>query len=227
MLKSTKKHSEYWKKRKINWREAYLSTWDHPHRGLIAWMLKSIPFYSLWEVGCGPGANLVKILKEFPGKQLGGSDINEGAIQVARETFKGGLFHVESGDNLLMSDKSVDVILTDMCLIYVGIDILFKEWKKIWRFVKIPIFETSIQKYIREFKRVGRNYVVLVEFHSPSLWKRLKARLGGYHVYDYRKLLEREGYYDIMVQQIPPEFWPGTDSNTEFRHIITAKIPKT
>lgn len=205
MLKSTKQHSKYWKERKIDWIKSYTNTWNHPHRNLIVWMLKSIPFYSLWEVGCGAGANLVKIVKEMPGLQLGGSDISEDAIKVCRETFKGGLFHVESGDNLMMSDKSVDVILTDMCLIYVG-----------------PF---KIQSYLREFKRVGRSTVVLVEFHSSSFWKRLKARLGGYHVYDYKKLLDKAGYYDIMVQQIPPEMWPGTDNNTEFRHIITARIP--
>lgn len=204
MLKSTKQHSKYWKERKIDWKQAYLSTWDHPHRNLIVWMLKSIPFYSLWEVGCGAGANLVRIIKEMPNVQLGGSDISEDAINVCRETFKGGLFHTESGDNLLMSDKSVDVMLTDMCLIYVD-----------------PL---RIRDYLREFKRVGRIAVVMVEFHSPSFWKRFKARLGGYHVYNYRKLLEEEGFYEVMIQKIPNELWPGTDNNTEFRYIITAKI---
>lgn len=206
MLKSTKQHSRYWKERKIDWKKAYLSTWDHPHRSLIVWMLKSIPFLSLWEVGCGAGANIVKLVKEIPDRQYGGSDISEEAIKVCRETFKGGMFHVEAGDNLLMSDKSVDVILTDMCLIYVD-----------------PF---KIRDYIREFKRVGRSYVVLVEFHSNSWWKRLRARFGGYHVYDYRKLLEGDGLYDVMIQHIPENFWPGADNNTEFRSIITARIPR-
>lgn len=205
MLTSTNKHTKYWKDRKINWQESYQSTWDHPHRSLIVWMIKSIPFISLWEVGCGGGANLIKITNELKGKQLGGSDINEDAIKLCRETFKGGLFHVESGDNLMMSDKSVDIILSDMCLIYVD-----------------PI---KIDKYLNEFKRVARNYIVLCEFHSNSWWKRQRARLGGYHIYDYKKRLQKLGYYDIMVQHIPEQYWPGTDKNTEFRSIITAKLP--
>lgn len=205
MFKTTEQHSEYWKRRKIDWIKSYTDTWNHPHRNLIVWMLKSIPFYSLWEVGCGGGANLVKLVKELPNRQYGGSDVSADAIKACQTVMRGGMFHVESGDNLLMSDKSVDVILSDMCLIYVD-----------------PF---KIRRYLKEFKRVGRNYVVLCEFHSDSWWKRLKARFGGYHVYNYRKLLEGMGYYDIMVQHIPEDLWPGTDNNTEFRSIITARIP--
>lgn len=204
MLKSTHKHTKYWAERKIDWREAYQSTWNHPHRSLLVWMIKTIPFISLWEVGCGGGANLIKFTKELPGKQLGGSDVSEDAIQLCRETFKGGLFHVEAGNDMMMSDKSVDIVLSDMCLIYVD--------------------PTQITSYLKEFKRVGRNYVVLCEFHSTSWWKRLKARFGGYHVYNYQKRLEALGFYDIQCQHIPEAYWPGADNNTEFRTIITAKI---
>jgi ubiquinone/menaquinone biosynthesis C-methylase UbiE len=204
MLKSTSKHTKYWQQRKIDWQQSYQSTWDHPHRSLIVWMLKNVPFVSLWEVGVGGGANLVKLAKELKGKQLGGSDVSSDAIDLCRKTFNGGLFHVEKGNDMMMSDKSVDVILSDMTLIYVD-----------------PL---QIESYLKEFKRVSRNLIVLCEFHSPSWWERFKARLGGYHVYDYRKRLEKLGYYDIMVQHIPEQYWPGTDNNTQFRHIITAKI---
>ena len=168
-------------------------------------MLKSIPFQSLFEIGCGPGANLVRIVKEMPGKQLGGCDVNEDAIKLAQETFKGGRFYVDAGNDTMLSDKSVDVVLSDMALIYVG-----------------PF---KIRSYLREMKRVGRSHVVLCEFHSKSLWKRWITRFGGYHVYDYKKLLESEGFYNVQVQHIPEQLWPGTDRNTEFRSIITARIP--
>jgi ubiquinone/menaquinone biosynthesis C-methylase UbiE len=173
---------------------------------LISFMLRGISFVSLWEIGVGGGANLVRITKDLPGKQLGGSDVNADAIELCKQTFNGGLFHVERGDSLMMSDKSVDVILTDMALIYVD-----------------PL---KINKYLREIRRVGRNYAIIVEFHSKYFWKRQLARLKGYHVYNYRKRLEKLGFYDIMVQHIPESLWPGTDYNTEFRSIITAKIPQ-
>ena len=204
MLRTTKHQTEYWKNRKIDWKESYQSTVDHPHRKLISAMLRSIPFTSLWEVGVGGGANLIRILLDHKGKQLGGSDVSEGAIKLCKETFANGLFHVEPGNDLLMSDKSVDVILSDMCLIYVD--------------------PRHIDSYLKEFKRVGRSYVVLCEFHSRSFWKRLWSRIRtGYHVYDYQERLEKLGFYNIQIQHIPPELWPGTDRNTEFRSIITAR----
>ena len=104
-----------------------------------------------------------------------------------------------------MSDKSAEVVLTDMCLIYVD-----------------PL---HINKYLREIKRIGRRYILFVEFHSPSWWKRQVARLRGYHVYNYNKRLESLGFYDVMVQRLPKEAWPETDNNSEFRSIITARIP--
>jgi ubiquinone/menaquinone biosynthesis C-methylase UbiE len=206
MIKTTNQQKKFWKERSIDWKKDYQckEMIEHPHRRLITWILKSIQFHSLWEVGVGGGANLIRIAQDIPNKQLGGSDVNPEAIALLKETFTGGMFHVESGDDMMMSDNSLDVILTDMCLIYVD--------------------PRHIDKYLKEFYRVGRNYIVLVEFHSNSWWKRMKARLGGYHVYDYRKRLERIGYYDIMVQKIPEEYWPGTDQNTEFRSIITARI---
>lgn len=205
MFTFTKKHTDFWKNRKIDWKEAYQSTWNHPHRSIIVHMIRNIPFVSLWEVGCGAGANLIKITMELPNKQLGGSDVSEDAIQLCKETFKNGLFHVERGNDLMMSDNSVDILLSDMTLIYVD-----------------PF---QIDSYLTEFKRVGRHFLILCEFHSTSWWKRLCARLGGYHVYNYQKQLEKLGFYDIMIQHLPEKYWPGTDKNTEFRHIISARIP--
>lgn len=204
MLRTTKHQTNYWKNRKLDWKEAYQSTVDHPHRKVISAILKSIPFVSLWEVGVGGGANLIRIIQDMSGKQLGGSDVSEEAIKLCRETFQSGLFHVEPGNNLMMSDNSVDVVLSDMCLIYVD--------------------PRHIDSYLLEFRRVARDYVVLCEFHSRSFWKRLWARIKtGYHVYDYQARLEKLGYFNIQVQHIPPELWTGTDKNTEFRSIITAR----
>lgn len=206
-IKLTKQHTQYWSDRKIDWRTSYFDTWNHPHRSLIAYMLSSLPFYSLWEIGVGGGANLAKLINVFKNRplQMGGCDVSKDAIDFCIKTFPGGVFHHESADNMMMSDKSIDVLLSDMTLIYVD-----------------PF---QIDTYLKEIKRVTRNYIVFCEFHHPSWWKRAKARLGGYHVYNYQKLLKKHGFYDIMVQKIPAEYWPGTDNNQQFRYIITACTP--
>lgn len=205
-IKSTRQHIRFWKTRQIDWNKDYLQTWNHPHRQLIVWALQTIPWVSLWEAGCGPGPNLVRITKSFQGKQLGGSDVNAEAIELARSTFVGGKFHVESVENMLLSDGAVDVMLSDAALIYIG--------------------PTRIKKALHEMVRIARNNIVLCEFHGTSWWQRFLFRLQtGYNAYDYVQLLEAEGCYDIQIVKITKEFWDGTPW-TKWGHIIMAKIPK-
>ena len=190
---STKTHIKIWENRQIDWKKDYLSTVNHPHRGIITGVLKPISFHSLWEVGMGPGANIARIVQDITTKTdrqivLGGSDVNKEAIKVANEAFTGGLFHVERGDKMLMSDKAVDIILTDATLIYVG-----------------PF---QIRKYLREFKRIARLQVIMVELDSKSWWYRWSERLHGNHLHNYRRLLEKEGYSFIQVRKIPGQYYP-------------------
>lgn len=207
LLKTTKKHKEWWSRRKIDWKKEYLDTWKHPHRKLIVGILKGIPWLSLLEIGCGSGPNLVPIIKEMPGRQVGGVDINEDAIKLAQETFQGGFFKVNSADDIMMSDKSVDIILSDMALIYVG--------------------RTEIDNYVKEMKRLARNYVLLCEFHSKSWWNRLSLRLNsGYNAYNWEKLLKKHGFRDVALYKMKESDWPGGNPQKTFGYIILAKVPR-
>lgn len=212
-MKTTKEHKEYWKNRKINWNESYLSgidertgkpMWDHPHRSLIVYALKCFPWFSLWEVGCGGGANLVKIAREIPGRQLGGCDINADAIKLCQAVLKDGRFHVESVDDMLLSNNSVDVILSDASLIYIGPE--------------------KIDKAIHEIVRSARNTIILCEFHSTNWLDRLIFRWKtGYNAYNYKQLLEKHGCYDVQTIKIPKSLWPGQPWE-KWGYIITAKL---
>jgi ubiquinone/menaquinone biosynthesis C-methylase UbiE len=197
----------------MDWDKDYLKSWNHPHRYMITAILSSFPWVSLVEVGCGPGPNLVNIVKNLQGKQVGGVDIVPEAIELANKTFTGGMFKVSPADDVMMSDKATDVVLTDMMLIYVD--------------------PSRIDKHIKELKRICRNHIVLCEFHSDSWWQRLKLRFtSGYNAYDYIKLLKKHGFYNIQKFKIPPEVWPkedGTPANpkeNQFRWIIKAQVPK-
>jgi len=205
-IKSTKQFSEWWRKRKADWQFHHLSTWNHPHRGLIVQALKSFPWFSLWEIGCGAGANLVRLVKELPGHQLGGSDINADMIELARKTLTGARFHCENITDMLLSDNSVDVMLSDATLIYVD-----------------PF---TIKKVLHEMVRSARIAVVLVEFHSTSWWERLLFRLRtGYNIYNYQKLLEDEGCFDTQMYKIPKEIWDDKEWS-RYGHIIISKITR-
>ena len=204
---STKGLSKWWDNREMDWEKDYFATWKYPHRAVLTMMLKPLMPASVWEVGVGGGANLMRIIQEIYGGRpvaavLGGSDISKSAIDFCTKKFQGGVFHHESGDDMMMSDKSVDIIVTDMTLIYVG-----------------PF---KIKDYLKEFKRVARKYVILLEFNSPSFKKRWLYRIRhGQHAHDYRKLLEDLGYYNIIVQRVPPQFGVQGD----LIHVITAQIP--
>lgn len=162
-----------------------------------------IKFSSVFEVGCGPGANIVPLGLAFPDIALGGSDINPEAIELARKAFPPHfVFEVASGDDLTMSDGSTDVGLTDMMLIYVG-----------------PL---KIRRYLEELVRISRRYVVLVEFYHPSRWRRFVMTLQGRYTHNYPKLLARLGCSDIQVRKMPAHLWPDARDN-DYRYIITAR----
>ena len=169
-------------------------------------MLKSFPWLSLFEIGCGPGANLVRITKEIPGKQIGGIDINPEAIELAQKTFTGSLLKVGSADNILLSDDSVDVVLSDMTLLYVA------PW--------------DIGRYVEEMNRIGRKKIVLCEFHSDNWVRRVISHIKGRHAYNWIKLLGKHGFRDIVVIPLKEEHWSGSSKENPKRHIIVATITK-
>lgn len=204
---SSRQWEAWWQNRKIDWKESYLSTWNHPHRQLLVEVLKRLNWISLLEIGCGPGANIAKIVQSIPGKQLGGVDINPEAIALALETFNGAFFKVCPAHDVMMSDDSCDIVLSDMTLIYYG--------------------PRRVGAVLEEMKRVARSYVVFSEFHSESPWERLKLSLrSGYHAHDYFSLLERHGFREIKVMKMPEEAWPGSDAQQKFRYIVVARVPK-
>lgn len=197
----TKRHKRFWQKRKIDWRQAYFTP-EHPHRQAILRKLGKISAGSVLEIGCGAGANLSLIKKTWPGVRVGGIDLSEEALKEARKNVLSDVLEQGSATDIFLSDKSSDVVLSDACLIYLD-----------------PL---NINKALKEIKRVARNNIILVEFHSKSWIKRWMLRIaGGYNAYDYEKLLEKHGFRDIIIEKMTE--WP--DSLWEdWGYIIVAKV---
>lgn len=206
MLKSTAKHEAFWRDRKIDWEKDYFATWDHAHRGLILRALAKDAFASVLEVGCASGPNLYLIQKQWPGVQVGGIDINPEAIDAAKRLVpSAAVLEVGPADDLFLSDKSADVVLTDMALIYID--------------------PRRISKVISEIKRVARQRIILCEFHSTNPLKRAAlAVASGYWAYNWTRKLETAGFYDVELEKIPEDKWPGGEPQKSFGYIITAKI---
>lgn len=205
-LRSTKGWIKYWQEREIDWDKDYLRSWDHPHRNLIVAILSQFKFASLMELGCASGPNLVRIRKQWPSLQVGGTDVSKEAIALAKKTIPNGIFDTASADEIFFSDNSVDVGLTDMTCIYLD--------------------KKRLKKTLAKMKKVVRKHVVFCEFHHKSWIKRLGLKLfTGYNAYDWVKLLEKEGFYDVEKIKITEDFWPGGEPQKTFGYIITATVP--
>ncbi len=203
-IHGTKRNIAWWRNRKIDWQQAYFTPL-HPHRMLIIEELRKTVFGSLLEVGCAVGANLALIQRYFPKAGLGGMDVNEEAIKQAKLNCPQIVnLEVSNGKEVFYSDKSSDVLLTDMCLIYVA------PW--------------NIKQLLTEIKRVTRTKVIFVEFHHPSFWKRLYLSFGGYWSYNYLKLLPKLGFYDVQVKKLTEQDWPGGQPQKDYGFIITARV---
>lgn len=207
VFKSQKQHINYWKYRKnINWKEAYFDSYEHPHRFLIIEALKKMRFGSVFEIGCAAGANLFLIKKNFLDARIGGIDLNEDAIKTAKQLLpRSGVLETGNALDIFLSDKSVDVVLTDMTFIYIN-----------------PL---KIHEAIEEIKRICRNNLIMIEFHSGSFLKRWGLRLAtGYNAYDYKKLLEKHEFYDVEIEKLKEKDWPGGEPQRTYGYLITAKL---
>jgi ubiquinone/menaquinone biosynthesis C-methylase UbiE len=199
-------HKQYWRDRKIDWVKSYSSTYNHPHRLLIVDVLKRFVWTSLMEIGCASGPNLLVLKRFFPRADLGGIDINKDAIAVAKQTFDGMGFFLEVGDSedILMSDRSCDVVLADMTLMYLN--------------------RRQARRALTEMFRIARKRIVLVELHSANPMKRALLRLSsGYYAHNYKKMLSKIGFYDILIRKITQDEWPGGKPQKSFAYIISAK----
>lgn len=205
-IKTSKHHEEWWAKRQIDWKTSYTDTWNHPHRKLVIDALARFKWLSLFEVGCGGGPNLVNIQKHFPKVHLGGADVNRASIAEAQKYLhKSSTFIDGPAHDLFLSDRSTDIVLSDMVLIYYG--------------------PRKIRKALKEIKRITRKGIVFVEFHSKNPLKRLALALAsGYYAHNFEKLLLREGFYDVTIEKLKESDWPGGNPQKDFAYVITAKV---
>jgi ubiquinone/menaquinone biosynthesis C-methylase UbiE len=157
------------------------------------------PFESILEVGCGAGANLVVLARGHPGTRLYGVDISPRAIRAAeralsREAIADATVLKGRADDLSsFSDKSVDIVLTDAVLMYIGPD--------------------RIGRVVSELARVARKRLILNEWHwfegsaagSEAYWH------CAHWVHDYVRLLgSTPEVKAFRVERLPPGMWsPG------------------
>ncbi|MFX1535850.1 MAG: class I SAM-dependent methyltransferase [Promethearchaeota archaeon] len=192
------------------WIEEYLESVDHPRRRLLIEKIAlNEPLESFLEIGCGMGANLYLLAKEFPTARLYGIDISSQAIRegkrwLERTNVKNVELFVGKADELgWLEDNSIDVVFTYATLMYIGID--------------------KINKVIKEISRIARKLIFLYEWDFNDLSKGYQW-YDGHWIYNYKSFLAR--YFssnNIIVSRLPQDLW-SDESWKRFGSIIEAKL---
>lgn len=187
---------------------------DHPHRPLLEEriLVNGAPA-SLLEIGCNSGPNLYRLARALPDAMFYGVDINASSISYGRRRFQElGITNVElsvaAGDRLdAFGDKSVDVVLTDAMLMYVGPD--------------------KIHAVIADIVRIARTRVLLNEWQIPDEARAEPARHRehfGHWIHDFRALFEIYVPSDqIQVYPIGSGVW-GDSGWDQFGAIIDVRL---
>ncbi|MBI4250711.1 class I SAM-dependent methyltransferase [Candidatus Uhrbacteria bacterium] len=139
---------------KPHWADDHIKSVSHPHRAY--WIEKVgayAPVKTVLEIGCNAGPNLSILSRHFPDIQCYGIDINRNAIANGGQWFvREHLPRVElafgkADDLRRYKDKSIDVVMSDATLLYVGPD--------------------KIKKVLSEIERVCVKAMIFLEFHEP------------------------------------------------------------
>lgn len=205
ILKNTKFFRNFWKKRVIDWTQAYFTP-DHPHRKLIVEAVRDFRVLrSILEIGCASGANLYAIKRAFPHVDVGGIDWSQDAIDCAKKMLPfSSVLQVGEATDIYLSDKGTDIGLTDMCLIYLD--------------------KNNFRQALKELKRISREGIILCEFHSSNWVLRNGLKFTtGYNAYDYEKELTLAGFHDIQFKKLTEQDWPGGEPQKTFGYLITAR----
>jgi len=235
------KNDKFWTTRNIDWDSHYWNL-DHPMRKEIIRIIGNYNrFRSVLEIGCGAGANLFNIKKEFKDTVVAGCDINAEAIKIAQEKFKQHTFPKidrtikynkdenprrkemrESGEIFLEEHDLREIELkvgnaTNLPFNGESYDLVLTHAMLMY----IP--PNRIDRVLREIRRVGYNRMIFIELHSPKWFDRFAVwwdNHRSYYAYDYEKLLAKHYFKRVQISKITAEMWP-VNLWANFGYIIT------
>lgn len=190
-----------------DWVDGYWNSRSHQHRPFLIDQVLNYEPDSVLEFGCNCGPNLYLLNQRDTNLTLSGIDVNPEAIRRGNE-----LFAIEECKNVKLMlggidalkelpDASVDVVLTDAVLLYVGSDMIYE--------------------VIVESLRLARLGVVMLEWHDRSLGASYQGHfLRGHWLRDYQKVLEEiVPSASVRITKLPDGLWDDQYWST-YGHII-------
>jgi len=189
--------ARFWQFRHVidkNWVYPYMSdkAINHLHRDLLLKVIsKYEPINSIFEIGCGPGPNLIRLKEQYPECHLMGNDISSKACNKANTLG----FNVYKQRHPTFPNKwmlpNADIYLTDACLIY---------------FYPIMVEQLFKNLMAKKFKAL-----IFCEWHDyfGSVIHK------GHWIHDYNKLLP-----GCKITKIPDFAWSESKAWQEYGNII-------
>jgi len=186
-----------WKNRNIEKAVLSFENLHHPHRDRVIsifrdWQDEKDQFTVL-EIGCGVGQNLIRIAEVFPNSRLTGIDINEPSIRLAHEKMcERGLKNINVTDSdlkTLLGSRSggFDYILSDAVLCYVD--------------------RKEIKNTLEELLKISKRGLLLVEPTLPNtgIWRLVQIFFGSFYFKDvwlhpYEAVLNEFGARPTMLK---------------------------
>jgi len=208
-IRGTKQYEKEWSAKECD--KFYWDSREHPHRALLMIAISRFSPDSVLEIGCNSGPNLYKLAKIFPNAKLHGIDVSQKAIDEGRTQLeKCSIINVslelgKADDLSKFEDRSIDVVVSDAVMIYIGKD--------------------KIEKVVKEMLRVARKAIILVEWHDTAattsgsfLFKR------GYWTRDYVSLFKgRDRVEDIQLTKITRDIW-NDECWSKYGHVIEVAL---
>ena len=202
--------------------------------------IKFTPHTRVLDFGCGYGRTLRFFMKDVAPGNLIGTDVNNGFIEICKNTFQEGVFDLNGPyPPLEYDDASFDIIYAYSIFTHLSED-AHKKWLKEFRRLIRPggmIFITLRQKEFLLQCHAMRSAVANNDYrkHLVSAFGDLKSTLPGYvrgeYLYEvYRKNIKISEYYGDSV--IPPayiarhwgEFFSSFDSFDDPKRLAQALI---
>lgn len=145
---------------------------------LLIDFLRTVPFGSFFEAGCGFGWNIRRVKEEFPGVRVGGIDFSATQLENGREYLKGLDIQTVEGDVCRMpfADGQFDIGFS------LG--------------VFMNLHPDKIEAAAREMTRVCRKYIVHIEYDQNQTTPELREKRAfktNIVSHDYRRIYESLG----------------------------------
>lgn len=170
-----------------------LSAMNSEHAPIAGWTLKTISWNDgarILDVGCGGGANILRMLSLYPSSHVDGVDYSETSVEKSKTTLRkcdAARYEIKQGDvmRLPYADESYDAV-TAFETIY---------------------FWPDIAEACREVKRVlktGGKFVIGCELSDSAKWAMITKRCENMTLYSAAQLKEivgAAGFHDVAVHE--------------------------